>query len=220
VTLTDLPLALLRFALILPAIILHEVAHGYVAYLLGDTTARDRGRLTLNPMAHIDLWGTVLMPALLLLTSGGRFAFGYAKPVPVNPYQMSKVGHRNGMLLTGIAGPVTNIVLAVMSGLLTRVLTVVPGIPEVVSTVTVYFCYINLVLAFFNLIPLPPMDGSRVAQRFLSGAALEWYSRIEPYGFFVIIALIWIVPQVTGIDPIGAYLDVTVVPIAQLLIGG
>lgn len=219
-TLTDLPLALLRFALILPAIILHEVAHGYVAYLLGDTTARDRGRLTLNPMAHIDLWGTIIMPALLLLTSGGRFAFGYAKPVPVNPYQMTKVGQRDGMLLTGLAGPATNIVLAIISGLVTRVLAVVPGIPEIVLTITIYFCYINLVLAFFNLIPLPPMDGSRVAQRFLSGRALEWYSRIEPYGFFIIIGLIWVLPQFTGIDPIGAYLDVTVVPIARLLLGG
>jgi Zn-dependent protease len=219
VTLTDLPLAILRFALILPAIILHEVAHGYAAYLLGDTTARDRGRLSLNPIAHIDLWGTILMPALLLLTTGGRFAFGYAKPVPVNPYQMTKVGYRNGMLLTGLAGPVTNIVLAIISGLLTRVLALI-GVADIVLTITVFFCYINLVLAFFNLIPLPPMDGSRIAQRFLSGAALEWYSGIERYGFIIILGLIWVLPQFTGIDPIGAYLDVTVAPIARLLIGG
>jgi Zn-dependent protease len=214
----ELLLAVLRFALILPAIILHEVAHGYVAYLLGDTTAKDRGRLTLNPVAHVDLWGTIIMPALLLVTTRGQFAFGYAKPVPINPYRMSKTTYQNGMLLTGIAGPVTNIALAVISGLLTRVL-VVAGVPAIVSEITWYFCFINLVLAFFNLIPLPPMDGSRVAQRFLSGRALEAYSAIEPYGFVIIIGLLWIVPQFTGFDPISAYLRVTAIPIAGLLTG-
>jgi Zn-dependent protease len=214
----ELLLAVLRFALILPAIILHEVAHGYVAYLLGDTTAKDRGRLTLNPVAHVDLWGTIIMPALLLLTTRGQFAFGYAKPVPINPYRMSKTTLQNGLLLTGIAGPVTNIALAVISGVLTRIL-VVAGAPGIVSDITWYFCFINLVLAFFNLIPLPPMDGSRVAQRFLSGRALEAYSAIEPYGFVIIIGLLWIVPQFTGFDPIGAYLRVTAIPIAGLLTG-
>jgi Zn-dependent protease len=215
----ELILAVLRFALILPAIILHEVAHGYVAYLLGDPTARERGRLTLNPIAHIDLWGTVLLPALLLVGSGGSFAFGYAKPVPVNPYRMHKTTVRNGMLLTGIAGPATNIALAIVSGLAARVLFAVPAVPEIVVTIVYYFCYINLVLAFFNLIPLPPMDGSRVVQRFLSGRALETYSSIEPYGFIIILALIWFLPRFTGIDIIGTYFRFTVSPIATLLTG-
>jgi Zn-dependent protease len=216
---SELLMAVLRFALILPAIVLHEVAHGYVAYLLGDPTARERGRLTLNPIAHVDLWGTVLMPALLLLSSGGAFAFGYAKPVPVNPYRMHRTTVQNGMLLTGIAGPATNIALAIAAAILYRVMGVLPGLPGIVTDIVGYFCYINLVLAFFNLIPLPPMDGSRVVQRFLSGRALEFYASIEQYGFIIIVALIWFLPRFTGIDVIGVYLDATVGRIAPLLLG-
>jgi Zn-dependent protease len=210
----------LRFALLLPAIILHEVAHGYVAYLLGDPTAKDRGRLTLNPIAHIDLWGTVLMPALLLFFSGGAFAFGYAKPVPINPYLMRKVSLRNGLLLTGIAGPLANIALAIVSAVLYRVLRFVPGLPDVMLMLPYTFAYLNLVLAFFNLIPIPPMDGSRVVQRFLSGAALRFYSSLEQYGFMIILAVLWILPRFTGVDVIGLWLDYTTVPVARLLLGG
>jgi Zn-dependent protease len=218
VTTSDILMALLRFALILPAIILHEVAHGYVAYLLGDTTAKDRGRLTLNPLSHLDLWGTVLMPALLLVASSGRFAFGYAKPVPVDPGRMYRVSPRTGMLLTGIAGPATNIALAIVAGIVYRISGAV-GAPAVVSLLFWYFAYINLVLAFFNLIPIPPLDGSRVVQRFLKGRALQAYASMEQYGFVIVIALLWFLPRFTGIDVIDAYFRVTVDPIARLLLG-
>ena len=110
----------MRFAMLFPAIILHEISHGYVAYLLGDPTAKRAGRLTLNPIAHIDPIGTVVMPLALLFLSGGAFFFGYAKPVPFNPRNFKD--ERTGMLLTGIAGPVTNIVLAIVFGLASRLL--------------------------------------------------------------------------------------------------
>lgn len=210
----DILLALLRFALILPAIILHEVAHGYVAYLLGDPTAKERGRLTLNPIKHVDLWGTVLMPLILLIGSGGRFAFGYAKPVPINPYLMRKTTVQTGMLLTGIAGPLTNVALAVVAALLFRVAMAITAIPAIVAQMLYIFAFLNLLLAFFNLIPIPPMDGSRVLQRFLSGSALEFYESIEQFGFIIIIGLLVFAPGVLDV-----YFAYTVEPVLRLLTG-
>lgn len=209
----DLAMLALRFVLLAPAIILHEVAHGYVAYLLGDPTAKLRGRLTLNPVAHVDVWGTLVMPIMLLALSGGRFSFGYAKPVPINPYAMRKTTVQTGMLLTGIAGPATNVALAVVSGLIFRVVSLTSA-PDIVVTILYYFAYINLILAFFNLIPIPPLDGSRVLQRFLSGRALEIYDSIEPYGFMIVIGLTWIVPGM-----LGAYFGLTVDPLIHILTG-
>jgi Zn-dependent protease len=106
-----------RFGLLVPAIVIHEVSHGWAAYALGDTTAKDKGRLSLNPIRHIDPWGTILLPLLMVAVLG--FGFGYAKPVPVNPYRFKD--YRQGMFLTGIAGPASNLVLAVLSGLLFRI---------------------------------------------------------------------------------------------------
>lgn len=219
-------LALLDFALIVPAIILHEVAHGYVAYLLGDPTAKDRGRLTLNPIAHMDIWGTVVMPVLLLLASGGKFAFGYAKPVPINPYRMTKTSPETGMLLTGAAGPATNIVLALLTSGVYRLLVGYnaltpdnPPIPFIVMSLVQFFVVINLILAFFNLIPIPPLDGSRVVQRFLSGRARELYGSIEPYGFMIVILLAFVAPSFLGINLVKVYLDATAYRLASFLLG-
>jgi Zn-dependent protease len=204
----------LNVLLIIPAIILHEVSHGYVAYLLGDPTAHDRGRLTLNPIAHVDLWGTIAMPAIMLLLSGGTFALGYAKPVPIDPRRMWRTTMQTGMLLTGAAGPATNLVLAVIAGLGFRVVALL-GAPAVVQYVFAFFCLINLVLAFFNLIPIPPLDGSRVVQRFLKGEALRVYGSLEPYGFFIVLGLLFLAPGV-----IQTYFNFTVRPISTLLLGG
>ncbi len=215
---SGLLLPILQFLLILPAIVLHEVSHGFVAYRLGDPTAKQAGRLTLNPIKHIDLFGTLLLPAFLLLASGGKFSFGYAKPVPVNPHFFKN--YRTGFFLTGIAGPTTNLLLATASGVLVRVL----GADSFVGVVFYYFAYMNLVLMFFNLIPLPPLDGSRIIPLFLSDAGMRTYARVEQYGFGLLLLLLWGVPTLTrmmGIpfDPMDVYFSYTVDKLMPLLTG-
>jgi Zn-dependent protease len=215
---TDALYIALRILLIIPAIILHEVSHGYVANLLGDPTAKNAGRLTLNPLAHVDLWGTILLPGMMLLLSGGSIALGYAKPVPINPNLMTRSGYQNGMLLTGAAGPVTNILLAAVAGLVVRLLVFI-GVPDVVVYIFWFFALINLVLAFFNLIPIPPLDGSRVVQRFLKGEALRAYHSMERYGFVIVLFLVFILPDLTHFDWVTPYFNATVFPLLKLFTG-
>jgi len=225
----SLSFAILRFALIIPAIVLHEVAHGYVAYRLGDTTAKDAGRLTLNPLKHIDVFGTLILPAILIAVSG--VGFGYAKPVPINPYRFRD--YRKGLFLTGIAGPTTNLALAAISGLLFRLFTpdqllsvfaanLVPADMTATTTIALVlwmFASVNLVLLFFNLIPIPPLDGSRVIPLFLSDAGMRAYHKVEQYGFVILLGLLWVVPTFSGVDPISVYFRYTVVPMQLLLTG-
>ncbi len=207
----DLTQILWRFGLLVPAIVIHEVAHGYAAYLLGDTTAKDRGRLSLNPARHIDPWGTVLLPLLMVAVLG--FGFGYAKPVPINPYRFKN--YRQGMFLTGIAGPISNLVLAAFSGLAFRLYGGVP----ILGQALLFFALMNLVLMFFNLIPLPPLDGSRVLPLFLTDRGMAIYDQVERYGFLIIIAALWLLPSFLGVDPLGWYFDVTVYPLLGLFTG-
>jgi Zn-dependent protease len=184
----------IRFLILLPAIILHEVSHGYVAYLLGDPTAKQKGRLTLNPLAHIDPWGTIILP-LMLLVVGSPVVIGWAKPVPVNPNYFKDF--RKGMMLTGIAGPTTNLVLAAVAGLMVRIMGTSGldlGDISTVGGVLLYFSWINLVLLFFNLVPIPPLDGSRVVAWLLPERALKPYHSLERYGFVIIFGLLWLAP--------------------------
>lgn len=209
---------LVMFVLLLPAIVLHEVSHGYAAYLLGDTTAKDRGRLSLNPLKHIDPWGTILLPLLMVALFG--FGFGYAKPVPINPYRFKD--YRKGMFLTGIAGPATNLLLALAAGLISRGLYAAGSGSTVMAYLWLgfyYFCLMNLSLMFFNLIPLPPLDGSRVLPLFLSDKAMVTYAKFEQYGFVILFAVLWLAPRFLNFDPIGAYFDHTVMPLAKLFTG-
>jgi len=216
---SDILRAVIGFAIFIPCIVFHEVSHGYVAYLLGDPTAKSRGRLSLNPLKHVDPFGTVLLP--LLLTASGLPAFGYAKPVPINPNYFKD--YRKGMLLTGLAGPATNLSLAVVSGLATRAMLATGLANSVagswVAIVLYQFALINLVLMFFNLIPVPPLDGSRVLPVFLSDNALRTYHEFERYGVLIVFAALIILPRVLNIDVLGGYLDVTVEPILSLLTG-
>ena len=206
------PIAIaLRFGMLLPAIIIHEISHGWVAYLLGDSTAKDKGRLSLNPVRHIDLWGTILLPLLLVAVFG--VGFGYAKPVPINPYRFQD--YRKGMFLTGIAGPASNLVLAAVSGLMFRIAG-----QGIVAELLFLFAFMNLALMFFNLIPLPPLDGSRVLPLFLSDRAMDAYDRLEQYGFIILFAVLWLVPQLTGgFSPISWYISNTVYPLLRLFAG-
>jgi Zn-dependent protease len=213
----DIPGTLLRFALLLPAIVFHEVAHGYAALALGDTTAKDSGRLSLNPLAHIDPRGTVLLPLLMPAMFGA--GLGYAKPVPVNPWRF-RGDRRMGMFLTGIAGPLSNLTMAALAAILFRIMAPIDSvIAYYVAYGSYLFALVNLVLMFFNLIPLPPLDGSRVLPLLLPDSAMNAYHQWERYGFLILIGVLWIVPQVFNIDPVGAYFDVTVYPILSLLTG-
>ena len=174
--------------LLIIAVILHEVSHGLVARRLGDRTAEAAGRLTLNPIPHIDPFGSVLLPAMLALS--GAPVFGWARPVPVNPREFSRP--TEGMALTALAGPVSNLLLALIAG---RVL--LPVTSGFVSDLVWAFGIINVVLAIFNLLPIPPLDGSRMVPLFLGDRGRAMYAKVEQYGFLILFALLFIVPGAT-----------------------
>jgi Zn-dependent protease len=202
------------------AIVFHEVAHGWVANRLGDHTAKDMGRLTLNPIPHIDLFGTILMPLMLFLLTDGRMLFGYAKPVPINPYNFKDP--KKGMALSSLAGPGVNIVMAVICSFLLRVVMAgLEGIaPEPVwgwfsVPVTLMLGYgviINVVLAVLNMIPIPPLDGSRVVYWLLPPKPAAAYYRLEPYGTFILMGLIML-----GL--LGRIMTPIIKPLLALLLG-
>jgi len=174
------------------AVVLHEVAHGWVADRLGDNTARFMGRLTLNPIKHIDPFGTVLIP-LLLIISGSPFLFGYARPVPVDVRKLRNP--KRDMIWVAAAGPVTNLILAIVSALILAIAVRMPEamlwMAQPLSLMCQASIIINFVLFIFNLIPLPPLDGGRVAVGLLPGPMAYQLARLEPYGFLIIVALLF-----------------------------
>lgn len=178
----------LQIFILLLSVVLHECAHGLVALWRGDLTAKMEGRLTLNPVPHLDAFGSVILPLLQWLTSGQVF-FAYAKPVPVNPFGL-KNPHRD-MLWVGLAGPVTNLALGLISGYLLRLGQAgMLALPQVLIHPLAICCVINLWLAAVNLIPVPPLDGSRIIQSLLPRRTMPAWIRFEQLGFFVILLLL------------------------------
>ena len=179
---------LIFIAILGVSIILHEVSHGWAALGFGDETAKEAGRLTLNPLAHIDPFGTLILPAILIFTTG--VGFGYAKPVPVNPRRMRDP--RNHSLLVALAGPATNIVLVGIATVAIRMRD--PGTSTFVLDLLFGFGLLNVALAVFNLIPIPPLDGSAVIERVLPRQWWPGYIRLRQYSMLLLLALVFVVP--------------------------
>ena len=173
------------------AITLHEAAHAWVAFRCGDPTAKMLGRLSFNPIKHLDIWGTIVIPLIVLLISHFQFAFGWAKPVPINARFFKKP--RRDIVLVAAAGPVINLIMAVIW---TAILKIAYHYHPQISIHALFFLLtaqagmiINLLLAFLNLIPLPPLDGGRIAVALLPEPFASQLQKLEPYGFFILLAL-------------------------------
>ena len=176
-----------QVAILLFSVILHEVAHGYAALKLGDPTAQYAGRLTLNPIKHMDPWGTVILP-LFLIFIGSPFLVGWARPVPVNPRLLRDP--KRGMMLVGAAGPLANVSLILLSALALRNLPF--SAPPLLFDLFKFCCAINIILALFNLVPVPPLDGSKVVAGILPPKMREAYVGLERYGMFIILGLLYL----------------------------
>jgi Zn-dependent protease len=209
----DIILSLLAAVL---AITLHEAAHGYAALALGDDTARRAGRLSLNPLVHVDRVGTILLPGLLLVVQlltihRIAFMFGWAKPVPVAAWRFPNP--RRGMMWVAMAGPGMNFLLAWLGGLAFHLLPVLPAVlGPPAQTFLIAFIVTNLVLGLFNLIPIPPLDGGRIAVGLLPENAARVWARTERYGILVVLLLVFLLPEAAremglAFDPVGAALD-------------
>jgi Zn-dependent protease len=183
------------------SVVLHELAHGWVAWRMGDPTAKWQGRLSLNPLRHLDPVGTIMLFI---------FGFGWAKPVPVNFNYIRDT--KKGLLLVSSAGIIVNMILAFLAFLMFRLLAPAPG--GVVATLLFYLAQINIILAAFNLIPIPPLDGSKILMGFLPERWQDALSRVEPYGFFLIIGLLFL----GVLTPLVAFFRGIIVAIISILL--
>lgn len=184
-------------SLLMVSVSFHEAAHGFMAAFLGDDTAKREGRLTLNPLAHIDLYGSIIMPLIIFFISHGKMMYGYAKPVPINLYVVKN--RKRALMLVAAAGPLSNLLLAILFSALFKAGLV--NFP-VLAAVCIKGIFINVLLAAFNLIPIPPLDGSRILAGLLPDDMARAYNSIEPYGIFILIGLIF-----TGILDISGFIS-------------
>jgi len=185
--------AIFFIAIFIFSAVLHEIAHGWAANALGDPTAKNEGRLSLNPLRHLDPIGSVLLPATLILLGGG-FIFGWAKPVPYNPYNLRD--QKRDPALVALAGPAVNLLIALVFGFLLRGLLVWPGLAvnaygQSFSIILAGIVWVNILLGVFNLVPIPPLDGSKILFSFLPAQADKFRFVFERYGFIILIIFIF-----------------------------
>ncbi len=173
------------FLVIVPSAIIHEYAHGWAADRLGDPTAKYAGRLSLDPRVHIDLWGTIVMPVVLLIITSGSFLFAYAKPVPYNPFNLKN--HKWGPVLVAIAGPLANFLLAFAFAILLKFLPAIAPITPFLAIIV----YANILLMIFNLVPIPPLDGSKVLYALLPPSVNNVKMFLDRYGFIILLVFIF-----------------------------
>jgi len=178
-----------QVAVIIFSAVIHEVSHGYAALFLGDPTAKYEGRLTLNPFKHLDLFGSVIVP---ILTSFAGLIFGWAKPVPYNPYNLKK--ERWGEALVALAGPLSNVLIAFLFSIAIRLQNFI-GVGENFIELASVVVYLNLILAIFNLIPIPPLDGSKILFSILPERARAIRVELERYGLFILLFVILFLPN-------------------------
>lgn len=183
------------------SVIIHEYFHGWMAHKLGDPTPKDSGRLTLNPLVHIDAFGTIILPILSLSLSKGLISFGYAKPVPINFYHFPKP--KRDIIWVGIVGPLANFIIALFLIVILRIIT----IPQTAYEIIIWSITVNLITGIFNLLPIPPLDGSKILASFLPSRLSFNYLRIELMGLFVIVLSI-----LTGI------INWFIIPITRVII--
>ena len=216
-------IVLIELACIVFSIMVHEISHVYAAYRLGDPTAKRAGRLSLNPAKHLDPVGSVLLPLIMSFIGGPIFA--YAKPVPYNPMYFKD--RKRGELIVAFAGPASNLAQALVGAAICCIVqaAVSPamsmGMVEAliwVYRIGYYYCLINLVLLFFNIIPLPPLDGASIVTAFLTPAGMEKFYKVKQYSMFILLALLFLVPMVTPWDPLGWYLKHTAYALLNVLI--
>ncbi|MEX0930425.1 MAG: site-2 protease family protein [Candidatus Paceibacterota bacterium] len=182
-------------AVLIMSVVIHEVAHGYAALMQGDPTAKYQGRLTLNPISHLDPIGSVIVPIIFVLLPG-NLIFGWAKPVPYNPYNLRN--QRWGELIVAIVGPLVNITIAVVFGLLLRFGVPAGIVPDAAVYLISFIVLINLVLALFNMLPIPPLDGSKVLFALLPQRFIRLRHTLEQYGFIFILLFIFLFIDVVG----------------------
>lgn len=211
----------LMVIIVMLSTVLHEVAHAATANALGDPTAKERGRLTLNPFKHLDLVGSLVLPLLMALVGGPIFAF--AKPVPYNP---NRLRHPiRDEVVVALAGPACNFLQACIGAAAFRAVVTAVGYTGLGEAAIwgldalATYVYLNLMLMFFNLIPLPPLDGSSIVSPLLRGKARDWYYVVQRNAMPVLLAVMYLVPMVLHVNPVGMYLDATAAPLAVALIG-
>ena len=218
----QLAIYVIEVVCILVSVVVHEVSHGLAANALGDDTAKRAGRLSFNPAKHLDPFGSVLLPLIMIVLGGPVFA--YAKPVPYNPYRLKN--RKFGELGVALAGPFSNLLLALFGALMCHVVHSVYGdfsgvAREVLYWTYVfgrYFCLINLILLFFNVIPLPPLDGATVVSVFLNERGMEVFYKVKQYSMFILLLLLFVVPYIFGFDPLSWYFRNTAYALYGLLV--